>query len=385
MSNPLPISLRDDQVDIIVSGGPVSMALLQSVLQIAENPKKVLVFYNDKLASACIKLVRERSKDYPILDDEFSVLCLKVIVVCVQVATLVMYETIYAFIEETPPEPDPNLTLAKRAVSSLCNLIQAAMTGPDPLVYPFLAVVDAVTLIECLYRERHRFLFHLCASPELSGGWCFILYPAWIHLLSRRISDQTTMAPMIGDLACRFAAGEFKYSDEAPIVEFMAESSHTRFRKITGTSLGYFLEPIDDQDSELAVTRVSTRLFTGSLTMKLAYYLNLWAGNRTNSNRPDLMLMFLKASLARLWRALDPSMGDLPLTYLRLREVAQFPEAIIGYLESAVAVNFPIPSAISQAMRQLFVGAAFEYDIFGLLARTLMFPLPCDYTGLGEA
>ncbi|KAG8710242.1 hypothetical protein FRC08_017419 [Ceratobasidium sp. 394] len=386
MSNPLSTSLYDDQVDVIVSGGPVSIGLLRGVLKLTEDPNKILLFHNDRLASACVKLVQKRSKVYPILDDEFGFLCLKVIVFCVQVATLVMCGTMYAFIEEAPPQPDPNFTLAKCAVASLCDLIPAtAVTGPEFATRPFLAVADAVTLIECLYRQRHRFLFYRCASPELSGGWSFILYPAWIHLLAGHISDQNTMARVLGDLACRFAAGEFKYNAEASIVESMAESSYIRSRDVAGTNRGYFLNGVDDQDSELAVTRVSTRLLTGPVTMKLAYYLDLWAGNRTNSNRPDLMLMFLKASLTRLWRALDSWTKDLPLTRRRLREIVQLLEAIILYLSTVVAVNFAIPNIAPQVVRQHLVGAAFEYDIFCLIARTLLFPLPWDYTSLGGA
>ncbi|KAG8703516.1 hypothetical protein FRC09_004115 [Ceratobasidium sp. 395] len=189
---------------------------------------------------------------------------------------------------------------------------------------------------------------------------------------------------MVGDLACRFSAGEFAYNDEKFIIEFMAESCYTRYKKITGKTSGYHLKQINKQDSELAITAAASRLSAGSLPLKLSYDLFLWASSYPDTSQPNMMVQLLKASTSRLWRALDPAEDNRPLTYWRLREVAEFSGEVVQYimitvpirLEGGVTAHTGIPALLN---------AALEFSVFGLLARALMFPLPCKYNNLKPA
>ncbi|KAG9123012.1 hypothetical protein FRC07_000355 [Ceratobasidium sp. 392] len=180
----------DDAVNIIASGGPVSLDMLRGVLKVGEIYTEILVFNNRKLASACVKLLQERSKKYSVLDDEFNVCCLKIILLGLQVATLLACKTMYAYAEQAPDEPDPNFTLAKFAATSLADKIKVSIAGgPDPALDPFITVAEAVTLLECLHRERDRFLFNRVAYYKLWGGWSFVIFPAWGYLVIGRISE----------------------------------------------------------------------------------------------------------------------------------------------------------------------------------------------------
>ncbi|KAG8707794.1 hypothetical protein FRC09_001609 [Ceratobasidium sp. 395] len=188
---------------------------------------------------------------------------------------------------------------------------------------------------------------------------------------------------MVGDLACRFSAGEFAYNDEKFIIEFMAESCYTRYKKITGKTSGYHLKQINKQDLELAITAAASRLSAGSLPLKLSYDLFLWASSHPDTSQPNTMVQLLKASISRLWRALDPAEDNRPLTYWRLREVAQLSEEIIQYIMSTVPVRLEVVTAHT-AIPALLT-AALDSSVFGLLARVLMFPLPCKYGSLKPA
>ncbi|KAG8749910.1 hypothetical protein FRC12_013165, partial [Ceratobasidium sp. 428] len=84
------------------------------------------------------------------------------------------------------------------------------------------------------------------------------------------------------------------------------------------------------------------------------------------------MVLLLQASISRLWGALDPAEDDQPLTYRRLREVVQFPRELLRYTMSKLAAAATTP----------LLHTLLDLNIFGLLARTLMFPLSCNYNDM---
>ncbi|KAG8699644.1 hypothetical protein FRC08_005180 [Ceratobasidium sp. 394] len=380
MSSPPPVSLRVDVIDIIISAGaPVSIDVLRNALKIAKNCTEVLAFHNPELPSACIRMIQERSKSYPrILDDEFSVMCLGIIAICVQVATLVTCNTMDAFVEEVLVQRS---TLLEFTSSSLQVRFRAATNGSELVLNPFITMPEAITLMEYLHRERHHFLRNRCASPKVWDGWSFILLPAWFYFISRRISDQAGTAQILGDLAYRFAAGEFSYVHEESIVQYFAQTTHTRFVNVTGTSDGYYLDYTDLQDYELMITTVSTKFSTGLPALDLAYYMHIWAGCCAYASRLDLMLELAKASFTRLWHALDPEKEDFTSTYEQLRGVTEFSWAMLGYIIAAIFKNPFMP----QAAKGPFIDAALEHNILGLLAQTLMLPLHCNYSGMEQS
>ncbi|KAG8754136.1 hypothetical protein FRC12_011284 [Ceratobasidium sp. 428] len=355
-------------VSAIVSGASVSMDLLRTVLKAVETPAELMTFRNSELAETCMRLLQEKNEHCSILDDEFSVLCLKIVLACIQVATLVVCQTVPL------PQPDPHFRLAELAITSLTDRFKVGMeSDSDPPLNPFLTATESVTLIKLLSGARKRFLFNRCAHPKLWVGWSFLLFPAWAHLMYGNISAQTTMAPVVGDLACRFSAGEFVYNDERFMFDMMAEGCHKVYENIMGQTHSYHLKRVDKQDSELAITATASRLSAGSLSLKLSYYLFLWASSHPDTSQLDVMVQLLKASISRLWTALDFAEDDQSLTYWRLKEVAEFSEQIVLYIMSTVPVR--LERVTARTAIPALLNAALESSVFALLARALMFPL----------
>ncbi|KAG8763228.1 hypothetical protein FRC12_008648 [Ceratobasidium sp. 428] len=185
---------------------------------------------------------------------------------------------------------------------------------------------------------------------------------------------------------CRFSAGEFIYDDEQLIMEFMAELCYDKHKKITGATdcSGYRLKQANMQDSELAVTVAASKLSTGFLSLRLSYYFFLWAADCSDDLRPDLMISLLKAAMSRLWRTLDPAEDNLPLAFLRLRGVVQLPKAILVYVTSVVSVDIRLSTTVQTSYSPL-IDAALNHNIFALLFRALMFPLPYSYNSLSPS
>ncbi|KAG9123011.1 hypothetical protein FRC07_000354 [Ceratobasidium sp. 392] len=206
MSSPPPIASAqaDGPIETVTSEGSVSIDTLKAVLKISKIPSEILRFNNHKLASACIKLIRERSEHLPILDDEFSVLCLQIILTGVQVSTLLVRKAIYPIIEGAVDQPDADFTIAKHAVAYVSSQIASPYTGPGPHVNPLIDMRESITLAHLLNRERERFLINCCTHPELWGGWSFAFYPAWLYFTTKHLDDQKMRGIFIsavGDLA----------------------------------------------------------------------------------------------------------------------------------------------------------------------------------------
>ncbi|KAG8778313.1 hypothetical protein FRC12_025042 [Ceratobasidium sp. 428] len=268
-------------------------------------------------------------------------LCLRMIVACLQVATLVVCESIDTFIDKAASQPSNcyrKLTMTKFAVDYLSDrMVSSVAGGLDRSLDPFITSAESVTLVKLLFGTRHRFLLlHSYFEDNPLAGWSFLLFPAWAHLICGRISPQTMIAPMIGDLACRFSVGDSTYNDEQLVTEFMTESCYTWYQKIMGKTDSYHLGGINKHDSELVIESTASKLFDGSLSLKLSYDLFLWAAHCSNSCKPnifDTMTMLLEASIDRLWRALGPAQNNLPLSYLRVLEVEQFPGELLRYTQ----------------------------------------------------
>ncbi|KAG8716871.1 hypothetical protein FRC09_015084 [Ceratobasidium sp. 395] len=91
------------------------------------------------------------------------------------------------------------------------------------------------------------------------------------------------------------------------------------------------------------------------------------------------MVLLLQASISRLWRTLDPAEDNQPLTYERLREVVQFPGVLLLYtMMRRSTASVPEVMPMHTAAIPLLNGVL-DLNILGLLARTLMFPLPRNY------
>ncbi|KAG8763229.1 hypothetical protein FRC12_008649 [Ceratobasidium sp. 428] len=363
MSTPPTTSLDFDQAaDAIASGAPVSIGLLRAVSAAIDIPAKVWIFDNRNLASACIRLLQERSVHCSILDDEFCILCLRIIVACLQATTLIVCGNFLTSIDKAISQPNnPNFTMTKFAIASLSDLMLSSVAGGlnRSLLDPSITAVDT----------------HL----EFLTGWSFLLFPAWAHLICGRISAPMTIAPMIGDLACRFSVGKFPYDDEQLVIEFMTEACYTLYQKITRKTDSYYLRQIDEQDSKLVILGTTSRLHSGSLSLKLSYDLFLWAAYCSNTSRPNMMGLLLEASSDRLWRALGPTQDDLPLSHLRLLEVAQFPGELLRCSMSTAPTHLEGRNRLTSITP---LSTALDCDIFSLLAQALMFPLPCDYNRL---
>ncbi|KAG9090047.1 hypothetical protein FRC07_012205, partial [Ceratobasidium sp. 392] len=108
--------------------------------------------------------------------------------------------------------------------------------------------------------------------------------------------------------------------DEQALIELMAKECYEGPEHTAG--------PTDQQDAELAVITTANMLLSGSLSLELSTQLRSWAGCFLHASWPDLMLLFAKASLSRLWKTLDP-LKEFQLTSLRLGDIVQFAGGVI--------------------------------------------------------
>ncbi|KAG8770833.1 hypothetical protein FRC12_004018 [Ceratobasidium sp. 428] len=191
-----------------------------------------------------------------------------------------------------------------------------------------------------------------------------------------------TIAPLLGDLLFRFAAAEFFYYDEGLIVEFMLSCTHARVDK-KGRGDEFYRRAASLKDSEVAIRAIANKFYSGSCSLNLAYELHTWAGSSGIPGWLDSMIPLAKAALARLWHALDPQKESLPLTYERLSEVAQFARLIFEYI-MFLMISAKSKATISQATKDELTIYIIKEDLFGLLARVLVFPLSCNHSSLSQ-
>ncbi|KAG9105644.1 hypothetical protein FRC07_009139, partial [Ceratobasidium sp. 392] len=155
------------------------------------------------------------------------------------------------------------------------------------------------------------------------------LASAFVRLVDERsrnhpaVNDRKAIILMAMDLICRFSAGGFACGDEQALTELMAEECYEGPELTAG--------PTDQQDEELVVITTTNMLLSGSLSLKLSLHLHRWAGYFLHAGRPDLMLLFAKASLGRLWKALDP-MKEFQLAFLGFRDIMRLTEGVIRHI-----------------------------------------------------
>ncbi|QRV80221.1 hypothetical protein RhiJN_08236 [Ceratobasidium sp. AG-Ba] len=313
-----------------------------------------------------------------VLGDQYSVLCIKLIAINVQVLMVSDFGCLDEFIENTRSVSDLHFALANITAWTLYKIstsdspdasLVKQLGGIAQLIELSESIDDTVTLVDCLYQERDRLLLSRCSSPQFWCGVSLMLCPAWAYIMVNRDSRHTlNMAPQLGDLLFRFASAEFISQDEELMTGYMASNIHSVFGEDSPGN-EFYVGSAGQRDSQLIVQTVSSKFVAGHPPLVLVHELQKWAGRSIDSSRrPDLMLQLIEATLVRFWRSLGREQQKI---IAKCESVIQ-----ILYVTSSLFIHFTEVlepkdlTLVPQTMRNMMVATAtIQNDFISLLAR----------------
>ncbi|QRV94701.1 hypothetical protein RhiJN_22719 [Ceratobasidium sp. AG-Ba] len=299
---------------------------------------------------------------------------------CIQTATLVVRKAIFPFVQQSSSRPDEALTLMDYAISLVYDLYNspeeftAAQAGDGaPPMIPFIESGEAESLVEILYRERDQFLFSRCAYPEDCRGWLFLFYPAWIYMITQRVTNPKLFGSKLGDLMLRYAAGELAHLKEDCVIRWMITSTRSQAVQMQDDDYLHFSEHTSQQLLDLAVTAVATRLSSGSTSLELSYELLQWAVYYAFRCEGNLLVGLISAALTRTWLALDPPQPNLASTFNHDQRLALLLNMTLNQIVTLTSTPAS-DGLVAPAVKDSLVKITLRQDVTALIARTLAAP-----------
>ncbi|KAG8694452.1 hypothetical protein FRC09_009836 [Ceratobasidium sp. 395] len=380
---PLCSGPMKDALRTVLSGSPVSVEVLRTVLDHASSSEDWLSLCNPDVIPACVRILKQYSRESPILEGQKGILCLQLLSLAFQVALLTFQDDPFAF--TTLSSIDPELKLTDHVLSIVSRQVQRSeeltqSTGiPQRTIIPWLTSEHAGVLLNLLYRERFRLLTHRFTRPDHWNGFSILLFGIWGHMRGLGASlNPGTNGPKLLDVACRFMAVAPSNENEdnlSIIVVYTMRNIAAMFGAVdlfpSIQSSPNQMSDVDTVSDTMMVVRCYiTRLSSGPPDLKLWFHLFEWAHGFVHPDISELMLPFFRVSYAGIWGLLDPAKDPQPMTADRICDLVDFGGQLVAF--TGTILEAPI---LTRGNKDALLEVVRQNDIFALLARLLLLRL----------
>lgn len=125
------------------------------------------------------------------IQNEYGILCIRLLVICVQVAILVEAQALQDYMKKLSQNKlDPALRLNRVVASALHNRLLKATEGRTSntmlslIIVPGFSTENAKLALNFFHMERDRFLTARISRSEEWNGWLALFYVFWSRLVN---------------------------------------------------------------------------------------------------------------------------------------------------------------------------------------------------------
>ncbi|KAG9121417.1 hypothetical protein FRC07_002635 [Ceratobasidium sp. 392] len=260
---------------------------------------------------------------------------------------------------------------------------------------PVLTTGRARQILDCIHRERDRFLRVRMSKISSWAQWPFLLYAMWAQTRNKyvalnpgvglRVNLTSTLKIRLKlqNIFYRFAIVKAENTGEALLLEFIITDIAMNL-----TRMDVPPAPIDSSDRQEITKAYINRLSydPDPPRMELSLVFFGWAVLTLDAAQAGLVAAFFKTTFNYLWVAMEGMKNREPVKYIQVYHGMLYAIEVLDYFGALLGGNTYKQLKAAKDISKVLKHVSFECDLISLLARVLMFPtLSREFETLSDA